>query len=59
VLLIPADELAWNVLSWDAQTSTTSGESVVRDRLASDADPMLGFLPPPDIYVEDTLGDFD
>ena len=59
VLLIPAGELAWNVLSWDAQTSTTSDASVVRDRLASAGEPMLGFVAPPDIYVQDAFGEFE
>jgi hypothetical protein len=58
VLLIPAEELQRRVVTWDAQASTTSGESVVRDRLATD-DHLLGFVPPPDILVEDAFGDFE
>jgi hypothetical protein len=59
VLLIPANELDGNVVTWDAQASTTNGGAVVRDRVASDAHPMLGFVAPPDVYVEDVFGDFD
>jgi hypothetical protein len=60
VLLIPANELESNVVTWDAQTSTpTNGGSLLRDRLASESHPMLGYVPPPDVYLEDAFSDFE
>jgi hypothetical protein len=58
VLLIPADELPRRLVTWDAQASTTNDEPVVRDRLAT-ADHLLGFAPPPDVYLEEAFGDFE
>ena len=59
VLLIPADELVRNVVTWDAHVSTTNADSMVRDRLGSETQPMLGFVAPPDIYLEDAFGEFE
>jgi hypothetical protein len=59
VLLIPANELDGNVVTWDAQTSTTSGDAMIQDRLGNEAHPMLGFGSPPDIFLEEAFSDFE